>query len=158
MLYPASLQLALFYSTCKQQCWCGTSAGKSLCPTFPSCPPDAAKAKAAPTPSACKVKWPLWDALLCWMICTRSLWDFCCIFSHAGGEGGVLAAACSVIGVGSDIGGSIRMPAFFNGVFGHKPTTGKAGVGISSPPQQKCQEVGRWGVEGTCSGHSCVPL
>ncbi|ELU03267.1 hypothetical protein CAPTEDRAFT_136397 [Capitella teleta] len=30
----------------------------------------------------------------------------------------------SVIGVGSDIGGSIRMPAFFNGIFGHKPTTG----------------------------------
>lgn len=42
----------------------------------------------------------------------------------SGGEGSVLAAACSVIGVGSDIGGSIRMPAFFNGVFGHKPTTG----------------------------------
>ncbi|NXT25908.1 FAAH2 hydrolase, partial [Syrrhaptes paradoxus] len=42
----------------------------------------------------------------------------------SGGEGGVLAAACSVVGVGSDIGGSIRMPAFFNGVFGHKPTTG----------------------------------
>ncbi|XP_069723964.1 fatty-acid amide hydrolase 2 [Phaenicophaeus curvirostris] len=42
----------------------------------------------------------------------------------SGGEGGVLAAACSVVGVGSDIGGSIRMPAFFNGIFGHKPTTG----------------------------------
>ncbi|XP_059715503.1 fatty-acid amide hydrolase 2 isoform X6 [Haemorhous mexicanus] len=42
----------------------------------------------------------------------------------SGGEGSVLAAACSVVGVGSDIGGSIRMPAFFNGVFGHKPTTG----------------------------------
>ncbi|XP_062359043.1 fatty-acid amide hydrolase 2 isoform X1 [Cinclus cinclus] len=42
----------------------------------------------------------------------------------SGGEGSVLAAACSIIGVGSDIGGSIRMPAFFNGVFGHKPTTG----------------------------------
>ncbi|XP_031449924.1 fatty-acid amide hydrolase 2 [Phasianus colchicus] len=42
----------------------------------------------------------------------------------SGGEGSVLAAACSVIGVGSDVGGSIRMPAFFNGVFGHKPTTG----------------------------------
>ncbi|KFV71594.1 Fatty-acid amide hydrolase 2, partial [Struthio camelus australis] len=42
----------------------------------------------------------------------------------AGGEGCVLAAAGSVIGVGSDIGGSIRMPAFFNGIFGHKPTTG----------------------------------
>ncbi|XP_064568988.1 fatty-acid amide hydrolase 2 isoform X2 [Zonotrichia leucophrys gambelii] len=42
----------------------------------------------------------------------------------SGGEGSVLAAAGSVVGVGSDIGGSIRMPAFFNGVFGHKPTTG----------------------------------
>uniref|UniRef100_H2R4P9 Fatty acid amide hydrolase 2 n=1 Tax=Pan troglodytes TaxID=9598 RepID=H2R4P9_PANTR len=34
------------------------------------------------------------------------------------------SAACSVIGVGSDIGGSIRMPAFFNGIFGHKPSPG----------------------------------
>ncbi|XP_074864102.1 fatty-acid amide hydrolase 2 isoform X2 [Carettochelys insculpta] len=42
----------------------------------------------------------------------------------SGGEGCALGAACSVIGVGSDIGGSIRMPAFFNGIFGHKPTTG----------------------------------
>uniref|UniRef100_A0A8C7H807 Fatty acid amide hydrolase 2a n=1 Tax=Oncorhynchus kisutch TaxID=8019 RepID=A0A8C7H807_ONCKI len=30
----------------------------------------------------------------------------------------------SVIGVGSDVGGSIRIPAFFNGIFGHKPTSG----------------------------------
>nr|XP_056715556.1 fatty-acid amide hydrolase 2 [Euleptes europaea] len=42
----------------------------------------------------------------------------------SGGEGCILAAAGSVIGVGSDIGGSIRMPAFFNGIFGHKPSTG----------------------------------
>ena len=28
----------------------------------------------------------------------------------------------SPMGIGSDIGGSIRMPAFFNGVFGHKPS------------------------------------
>lgn len=41
-----------------------------------------------------------------------------------GGEACGLSAAASVIGVGSDIGGSIRMPAFFNGVFGHKATTG----------------------------------
>ncbi|XP_069923463.1 fatty-acid amide hydrolase 2 isoform X3 [Oryctolagus cuniculus] len=45
-------------------------------------------------------------------------------FQLQGGEGCTLAAACSVIGVGSDIGGSIRMPAFFNGVFGHKPSPG----------------------------------
>ncbi|XP_033871819.1 fatty-acid amide hydrolase 2-B [Acipenser ruthenus] len=42
----------------------------------------------------------------------------------SGGEGCILASAGSVIGIGSDIGGSIRMPAFFNGVFGHKPTIG----------------------------------
>lgn len=42
----------------------------------------------------------------------------------SGGEGCILGAAGSVIGVGSDIGGSIRMPAFFNGIYGHKPTPG----------------------------------
>lgn len=40
----------------------------------------------------------------------------------SGGEGALLGAAGSVVGIGSDIGGSIRMPAFFNGVFGHKTT------------------------------------
>ena len=42
----------------------------------------------------------------------------------SGGEGAVIAAAGSTWGVGSDVGGSIRMPAFFNGIFGHKPSTG----------------------------------
>ncbi|XP_077977656.1 fatty-acid amide hydrolase 2-like [Glandiceps talaboti] len=42
----------------------------------------------------------------------------------SGGEGANLAAAGSVIGIGSDIGGSIRMPCYFNGIFGHKPSTG----------------------------------
>ncbi|MDQ1741455.1 MAG: aspartyl-tRNA(Asn)/glutamyl-tRNA(Gln) amidotransferase subunit, partial [Pseudonocardiales bacterium] len=30
----------------------------------------------------------------------------------------------SPLGLGADIGGSIRLPAFFNGVFGHKPSPG----------------------------------
>jgi fatty acid amide hydrolase 2 len=42
----------------------------------------------------------------------------------SGGEGALIGSAASPFGVGSDIGGSIRMPAFFNGVFGHKPTGG----------------------------------
>jgi len=42
----------------------------------------------------------------------------------AGGEACLQSAAASAIGIGSDIGGSIRMPAVFNGVFGHKATTG----------------------------------
>lgn len=36
--------------------------------------------------------------------------------------GCIQAAAASPFGIGSDIGGSIRMPAFFNGIFGHKPS------------------------------------
>jgi Asp-tRNA(Asn)/Glu-tRNA(Gln) amidotransferase A subunit family amidase len=36
-----------------------------------------------------------------------------------------LAAAGSPLGIGSDIGGSIRMPCFFNGIFGHKPSKGE---------------------------------
>lgn len=42
----------------------------------------------------------------------------------SGGEGAVIGAGGSPFGLGSDVGGSIRMPAFFNGVFGHKPTGG----------------------------------
>ena len=42
----------------------------------------------------------------------------------SGGEGAVVGAGASPVGLGADVGGSIRMPAFFNGVFGHKPTPG----------------------------------
>jgi len=40
-------------------------------------------------------------------------------------KGALLGAGASVIGLGSDMAGSIRVPAFLNGVFGHKPTSGK---------------------------------
>ncbi|XP_051284416.1 fatty-acid amide hydrolase 2-B [Dicentrarchus labrax] len=52
----------------------------------------------------------------------------------SGGEGSILGAAGSVIGVGSDIGGSIRMPCFFNGVFGHKTTPGVITCENQYPP------------------------
>jgi fatty acid amide hydrolase 2 len=42
----------------------------------------------------------------------------------SGGEGSIIGAGASPFGLGSDIGGSIRMPAFFNGIFGHKPSGG----------------------------------
>jgi fatty acid amide hydrolase 2 len=49
----------------------------------------------------------------------------------SGGEGAAVGSGGSPIGLGSDIAGSIRVPAFFNGVFGHKasanivPNTGQ---------------------------------
>jgi len=38
----------------------------------------------------------------------------------SGGEGAAVGSGGSPLGLGSDIGGSIRLPSFFNGVFGHK--------------------------------------
>jgi len=41
----------------------------------------------------------------------------------SGGEGASVAAGYAPFGLGADVGGSIRLPAFFNGVFGHKPSS-----------------------------------
>jgi fatty acid amide hydrolase 2 len=40
----------------------------------------------------------------------------------SGGEACAVSAFFAPFGLGSDIGGSIRMPAFFNGIFGFKPS------------------------------------
>ncbi|XP_070392349.1 fatty-acid amide hydrolase 2-A-like isoform X1 [Dermacentor albipictus] len=42
----------------------------------------------------------------------------------SGGEGSLLAAAGSLIGLGTDLAGSVRVPAAYCGVFSHKPTAG----------------------------------
>lgn len=42
----------------------------------------------------------------------------------SGGEGALLGAGASVLGMGSDLLGSIRLPCLFNGIFGHKPSPG----------------------------------
>lgn len=41
----------------------------------------------------------------------------------SGGEASGIASCFAPFGLGSDVGGSIRMPAFFCGLFGHKPSS-----------------------------------
>ena len=40
----------------------------------------------------------------------------------SGGEGAIISTGASPFGIGSDVGGSIRIPAAFCGIVGHKPT------------------------------------
>jgi len=43
----------------------------------------------------------------------------------SGGEGALIALRGSPVGFGTDIGGSIRIPAAFNGLYGLRPSTGR---------------------------------
>ena len=54
----------------------------------------------------------------------------------SGGEGAALATCITPIGVGSDYGGSIRVPAHFNGVTGLKPGRWIVPYGGHFPPAQ----------------------
>lgn len=40
----------------------------------------------------------------------------------SGGDAGLLAANCVPLALGTDIGGSIRIPASCTGIYGYKPT------------------------------------
>jgi amidase len=71
----------------------------------------------------------------------------------SGGEAAAIAAACSPGGVGSDGGGSIRVPAHFCGIAGLKPTPGRVstyghrstvtlpGIGVAGPMARWVSDV-----------------
>ena len=52
----------------------------------------------------------------------------------SGGAAGAIAAGFSALELGSDIGGSIRVPAHFCGVYGHKPSYGVVPLRGHIPP------------------------
>jgi amidase len=58
----------------------------------------------------------------------------------SGGSAAALAAGLTALEMGSDIGGSIRVPAHFCGVFGHKPTYGLVPTRGHSPVPESLSE------------------
>ncbi len=64
----------------------------------------------------------------------------------SGGEGAIIGAGGSPIGIGADSGGSIRNPSFFNGICGHKPSGGLLAARGHYPPADG--ERGRYCVSG----------
>jgi amidase len=63
----------------------------------------------------------------------------------SGGEGALLAMKGSIIGVGTDIGGSIRIPAYVNGTIGFRPTARRFPVA----GQESAARPGGWGILST---------
>lgn len=60
----------------------------------------------------------------------------------SGGEAGLISSFCSPIGIGTDIGGSIRIPSNFSGIYGFKPTANKiCKKGILGT---NCKQFGSW--------------
>jgi len=62
----------------------------------------------------------------------------------SGGEAALVAARASPLGIGTDIGGSIRIPAHFCGVFGFKPTPDRIsnrGVAVPRPGNRPSGQI-----------------
>ena len=65
----------------------------------------------------------------------------------SGGEGAAIAARMSPLGLGNDLGGSIRVPAHFCGIFGLKPTPGRV-PRVGSFPQTSVGAIRMMAVNG----------
>lgn len=52
----------------------------------------------------------------------------------SGGEGALIAMRGSLLGVATDVAGSIRIPAFCNGLYGFKPTANRLPFGYNAVP------------------------
>ncbi|OYV00114.1 MAG: amidase [Burkholderiales bacterium PBB5] len=66
----------------------------------------------------------------------------------SGGSAAALAAGLCALELGSDIGASIRNPAHYCGVYGHKPTWGVVSMQGQQPPGVACMDAVDIGVVG----------
>ncbi len=57
-----------------------------------------------------------------------------CAGGSSGGEGALVAMRGSILGIGTDIAGSIRIPALCNGVYGFKPSSMRVPYGGQTSP------------------------
>jgi amidase len=78
---------------------------------------------------------------------TVNPWDFARTpGGSSGGSAAALAAGFSALEIGSDIGGSIRMPAHYCGVWGHKPSFGLVPArGHGKPGQTAPSDISVYG-------------
>jgi amidase len=66
---------------------------------------------------------------------TNNPWNRACTSGgSSGGPAAALASGFGALSIGSDIAGSLRTPAHFCGVYGHKPTLGLAAMRGMTPP------------------------
>ena len=78
---------------------------------------------------------------------THNPWDLGRIVGgSSGGEAALIGAGGAPFGIGSDVGGSIRMPCFFCGIFGHKPTGGA--IPMTGHYPRAYGDAGRYNVAG----------
>lgn len=78
---------------------------------------------------------------------TNNPWNLSCTpGGSSGGESAAISAYCSAGGIGSDGGGSVRIPAHFCGIAGLKPTPGRVSAAGHMP--EICHPGGLLGVAG----------